>query len=236
MAGGIQRNYGRPAGTDPRMGGPGQPVKAPPSQYTDAMGDVYQWEDGGFTAENGVTNGVTQGKWNKLGNPGQIAAAPRPGAGGVDTNFDWEKYVPKEVPREVLPPHVTGDEAADRTAAEQASLAQSKQRIGQVAQGALKSLYREMGSRGISGSGLESRGQSRIVRGAAGDIGNQVNSLAIDALHRKDSVNDRNYAGDISQRTTDIGFNQGQRGQDINFQIARANSIPGLVSLRRRAY
>jgi len=190
------------------------------------MGNQLQGADGSLWAPMPAAGG---------GSGAPRAAAPGPGDGGGGTlDLDWRSLLPDPVPREPLPARVTPPKEADRTGADNATLAKAKQRVGQTTSGALKALQRNMQSRNISGSGLESAASSRIIRGGAGDIGSVVNNLAIDDLHRQDAVNDRNYAGDLGQRSGDMNFGVTQRGQDVNFALSRANMIPALISLALR--
>jgi hypothetical protein len=225
---------------------PSKPGKPATPRTTVINGQTYTYAGqkppagiyGGHDYQMGDQLGGPDGSlWAPMPSPMTTAAGPRPTGqppGGDLPDIDLERYLPKPVPREALPPRVTPGPEADRTGADNAHLAKAKSRIGQTLSGALKALSRNMQSRGISGSGLESAGASRLIRGAAGDVGGVVNDLTIDDLRRKDAVNDRNYAGDLTQRSGDMNFGVTQRGQDVNFNLARANMIPALLQLARR--
>lgn len=131
------------------------------------------------------------------------------------------------------PAHVTGPTQADRRAAEAAAFARAKDRIGQTGAGAMTALTRSLGRRGLSGSGIEGAQIGSLVSGLRGQLGDTIREQTLQGLARDQAVEDRNYAGDISQRTTDMGFGTTQRGQDIQAMGQRASSIPALMSLYR---
>jgi hypothetical protein len=169
------------------------------------------------------------------GGGGSSSSGSGSGGGGGRTSLppvgQIEQYLPKEVPRQPMPAHVAPPPKADRTAAEAAAYGRAKDQIGMNAGGALKALQRQMSARGIRGAGLEGAGLSALIGTAQGQLGQVSRDQAIQGLQRDYAVEDRNYAGDLSQRTGDMGWLTTERGQDIDQQQGRASLIPGLLRL-----
>jgi len=157
------------------------------------------------------------------------------GYGSLPPIGNIERYLPKEVPRQPMPAHVTPPPKADRTAAEAAAYGRAKDQIGQNAGGALKALQRQMSARGIRGSGLEAGGLSALIGTAQGQLGQVSRDQAIEGLKRDYQVEDRNYAGDLTQRTGDMGWLTTERGQDIDQAQGRASMIPALLRLMQQS-
>jgi hypothetical protein len=133
------------------------------------------------------------------------------------------------------PPRIVGPTRADSSAAEAALFARAKDRIGKIGGGAVKSLTRLMGRRGLAGSGIEGRALSDQLAGMRGELGDVVRDQTIEGLRRDQAIEDRNYAGDLSQRAGDMGFTTTTRGQDISARQGRTSSIPALLSLLMRS-
>jgi hypothetical protein len=114
-----------------------------------------------------------------------------------------------------LPPWVQGAPQADRRAAESAAFGRAKDRTGKLAGGAMKGLMNQMSSRGMRGSSIEGRGIGGVTAQAQGQLGDVIRQQAIEGLRRDQQVEDRDYAGQINQRSTDIGATGQYRGQDL---------------------
>lgn len=160
--------------------------------------------------------------------------------GGAGFNFDeaMAKINPllPPVPDKIeAPPRIVGPTRADSSAAEAAAFGRAKDRIGKIGGGAMQSLTRMMGRRGLGGSGIEGKAIGQSVEGLRGELGDVVRDQTIEGLKRDWQVEDRNYAGDLGQRSNDMGFATTTRGQDINAAQGRTSSIPALLSLLRRS-
>jgi hypothetical protein len=235
--------------------GPPKPAAAPTPQVKTIAGQDFAWQPGvalgGGTSQPGqrVTDadGYTQGfqenggAWTAIKTQGgagaalaQRAAPETPGESFDAALVKAQSILPQIPPRETLPPQVKGPSQADRRAGESAAFARAKDRIGMTSQGAGKSLRALMSRRGLAGSGIEAGELGNLVSDARGQLGDVIRDQSIEGLRRDQAVEDRNYAGDISQRTTDMGFNTGQRGQDINAEIAKVSQLPSLIALMMR--
>jgi hypothetical protein len=84
----------------------------------------------------------------------------------------------------------------------------AKDQAGQATRGLLKSVRHNMASRGIGGSGIEGAASMDVLAGGADRVANAGLAEAIARVQRAQSVNDRNYAGNIAQRGQDIGERQ----------------------------
>jgi hypothetical protein len=120
-------------------------------------------------------------------------------------------------------PRVTGgDESWD--AAMAAQMGKAKDTAAQAVGAARTALKGNMTARGIGGSGIEAKNERAIQMKGAGEIGAAGRDIAIQTVNRKANVNDRNYAGDITQR-----------GQDIAAQGQKFAALSPLFSLLRSA-
>lgn len=146
-----------------------------------------------------------------------------------------EQMLPTPPRAAVLPPRIVAPVRADNSAAEAASFARAKDRIGMTGQGAMKSLQSLMSRRGLAGSGIEGREMGDLVSGVRGQLGDVVRDQTIEGLRRDNAVEDRNYAGELGQRATDVGFETNTRGQDIQAAQGRASLMPSLLSLILRS-
>ncbi len=117
-------------------------------------------------------------------------------------------------------PRVTGPDPASRTAAEGAAFGRAKDRIGLATQGLIKAVRSNMAGRGISGSSIEREGVSGALNQGAGEVGDVIRDQAIEGLRRDQSVEDRNYSGDITQRGQDLSALQARR--NYAFQILQS--------------
>jgi len=187
--------------------------------------------DAGGNPYNYATGGAGGGGSRTPGGGGGGAPVPTqpisPGAA--------DPYLPKIIPRDPLPARITPPNPADRSAAEAAAYGRAKDQIGRSTAGAVSSLQRVMGARGLGGSGLAGRGIASLLARGSGELGDVSRDQAIQGLQRDYAEADRNYAGDLSQRATDVGFTTTQRGQDISQEQGRAGMIPGILALLRRS-
>ena len=105
----------------------------------------------------------------------------------------------------------------DTSAARAAQFAREKDRSGQMARGALNSLYDLMAATGRAGSSIEAGGAAGVLGGAAGRLGDLSREQYIQDLGIGEKQASEQYQGRITQR-----------GQDID----RMNSLLGLVTAR----
>lgn len=121
----------------------------------------------------------------------------------------------------------------DTSAAESAAFAHAKDQVGQTASGALTGLRSALGSRGMLGSGLESRGTAAAAVGAAGQLGEVSRQQAITRANEAQKEATTNFEGNITERGQDFAREEAantlagensraaysgaiaQRGQDI---------------------
>jgi len=108
----------------------------------------------------------------------------------------------------------------DTSAAESASFNKAKDQIGQMTSGAATGLRSQLGSRGMLGSGLESRGMTNIALGGEGQLGDTLRSQAVDRSNQAREEATTNYQGDITQRGQDIGSATSRYGTDAGLTAA----------------
>lgn len=96
-------------------------------------------------------------------------------------------------------------------AANAASFAREKDKIGQMGRGAVNSLTNLMSSSGLSGGGYEQKGLADIVGGTQGQLGDVTREQTIQDLATNRNTANMNYQGGIQQR-----------GQTLQDQQARA--------------
>lgn len=113
----------------------------------------------------------------------------------------------------VLPPRVAPPATADRRAAEDAAFGRAKDRIGQATQGLMRAIRGQVGARNIGGSSIEGNMISDALGQAYGQTGEVIRDQAIEGLRRDQTVEDRDYAGELTQRGQDIPVLQGNRDQ-----------------------
>jgi hypothetical protein len=87
---------------------------------------------------------------------------------------------------------------------------------------ARRSMVGNMTARGIGGSGIEAKNERAIQLAGAGQIGAAGRDAATLTANRQAAINDRNYAGNITQR-----------GQDITAQGQKLSLMPSILSLLR---
>jgi hypothetical protein len=176
---------------------------------------------------------------------GGSGSGPRASDPGGYEEFDLDfqraaNYFPAPAPAAPPPARVPNIHPTDPTAANSAAFSRAKDRIGKLGRGAVDSLTRAMGNRGIAGSSIEGRGLTDIVESSQGELADVVRDQAVEGFRRESDVADRNYAGDLSQRSADMGYATTTRGQDIDAATSRFSQLQGLISLlragRRRAY
>lgn len=112
-------------------------------------------------------------------------------------------------------------------AANAAAFAAAKDQTGQEARGALTGLAGAMAGRGISGSGVEGRGQVGVVNQGQQELGAASRQQAVNQATLAETNALASYQGDVTQRGQNIenmnaqtGFGVTQRGQDIGAQQA----------------
>lgn len=105
----------------------------------------------------------------------------------------------------------------DTSAAQAAAFAHAKDQVGQIGQGSLTGLRSALGSRGMLGSGGESRATASVANRGMGELGDVARSQAIDKSGLDERTATTNYTGQISQRGQDVT----SRGQDLSADAAR---------------
>lgn len=165
-------------------------------------------------------------------------AAPRAATTGMDFSAakrESEAMLP-DLPGPVAPPpQVAPPPRTDFTAANAAMFGRAKDRIGQIGQGAMKTLQSRMSRRGLAGSGIEGAEMGELVDQTRGELGDVVRDQTIADVNRNASLDDRDFAAAIGQRGTDMGFTTTTRGQDINARQSRASLMPSFLSLLMRS-
>lgn len=109
-------------------------------------------------------------------------------------------------------PRVTGADPASRRAAEAAEFGRAKDRVGQATQGLMRAIRGTAQRRGISGSSIEGNMAAQALGRGHGELGEVIRDQAISTLRRGQDIEDRDYAGGITQR-----------GQDLSANAARQN-------------
>jgi len=148
---------------------------------------------------------------------------------------------PGTIQPQQMPGREAGIGAADRVAAIQgpnrdaanaAIFAQAKDKVGATSRGALTGLAGAMAGRGISGSGVEARGQQETVQAGQQQLGDVARQQAVTDADIAEQNALATYQGDIAQRGQNLGFdttqrgqNVEQRGQDIGALEAAQNSL-----------
>lgn len=117
---------------------------------------------------------------------------------------------------------------ADDTGARAAAFARAKEQAGQTAQAALTGLRSAVEDRGLMGSSVEAAGVGAAIGGAGGAVNDFTREQLKQDLGRADQLADRNYQGNITQRSQDIA----QRGQDLQAKQA----LQGLLMANKVVY
>lgn len=178
------------------------------SQLSELMNANRQYGVGGsFTTPSGVNMEIPGTASGRSGASGSGAS----GDPAFDVNLSdlWSRTGMLEPPPTPtpLPGRVTGPSPADRQAAEAATYGRAKDKVGQETRASMNALANEMASRGLSDSSFMATGAANILQTGQQELADTNRSQAIDALKRAAEVEDRNYAGDVSQRGQDIGYN-----------------------------
>lgn len=128
--------------------------------------------------------------------------------------------------------NVKAIQAPDMTAANAAAFGRAKDQVGLESRGAITGLAGAMAGRGISGSGVEGRGQMGVVNQGQQQLGDVSRQTAINDANLAETNALAGYQGDITQRGQNIenanaqtGFNVTQRGQDISAQQAAEQAL-----------
>jgi hypothetical protein len=165
------------------------------------------------------------------------------GAGGPESGIEMEDFdfdaaynqAASKIPSGAHPvkefARVTGPSPADSAAAQAAEFGRAKDRIGKIGRGSMTALQESYSSRGFGGSRLEGADTASLLSDLQGQTGEVIRDQAIQNLVRQRQVEDRNYAGDINQRSQDIGYATSTRGQDINLEGQRTSAVVPLLQL-----
>lgn len=176
------------------------------------------------------------------------------GGGGQASPFTPPQAVtmPLESPTvqaSLTPPRETGPRASadvanvkgpDMSAANAAEFARAKDQIGLTSRAALQGLSGAMAGRGVSGSGVEGRGQVSAINSGQQQLGDVSRQQAINNASLAEQNALASYQGDITQRAQNLQNDQAifsgnitQRGQDLSAQQA---AEAALVAQRGQDY
>lgn len=200
----------------------------PPNLGTEyQMGDQLEGPDGSLWRPMplaGAGAGRTPGPG---GDPG--------GDGGydIDVNKLWGLTPPAPAPQVPKPIHVQGPGLEDATRSQSLQFGRAKDRIGKLGRGSMKALANMFASRGLSGSGHESKALADEIGGMRGELADVVTNQALESVRREAAIHDRDYAGGLSQRGQDIGIDVGNADRVTDAHKTRLNLLQQLLSLRR---
>jgi hypothetical protein len=185
-----------------------------PSMYHDPnSGNVFQWRPE-MSSNNGGWSLFSQGGPGGVGAAGAAAAGRRQGADALNAYAQASQRIPQPVAR------ITAPNRADGRAAEAAEFSRAKDRVGLATQGLLKSVGSIADARGIGGSSIEGDLIGSALSGGQGQIADLLRQQAITSLDRDYDVEDRDYAGDITQR-----------GQDVTQAAQRQQAVMALMRM-----
>lgn len=130
---------------------------------------------------------------------------------------------------------------SDGGAASRAAFSTAKDRVGRLGRGAMNSLQRAISGRGLAGSSIEGREIGSLVDRSQGELADVVREQAGFDARRAADVDDRNYAGDVSQRNADVAamterarLALAERSQTQSETNSGFSNLQGLMSLIRR--
>jgi hypothetical protein len=212
----------------------GQTYEQYSPQWYDAMRDS--------NVEKGRTLGrTTKAAYDAMGNPADTESSSGSGSGSLEG-------IANTIPRIGDSPDGGGGTFAgpgrvehinpiDMSKANSAAFGRAKDQVGQETSGALTGLRSALASRGMLGSGAESRGTVSAITKGQGQLGEVSRQQAENEANQNLDIAKTNYSGDISQRGQDVttrgqdmdyrsthrGQDITQRGQDIQQQEANAS-------------
>lgn len=132
------------------------------------------------------------------------------------------------------PPALGQVRGPDSTAANANIFARAKDQVGATARSALTGLAGAMAGRGTVGSGVEGRGQSRVVNEGQQQQGEVTRENAIQDVNMAQKNAELTYQGSITQRGQDISREANinnqmltARGQDMNSLQAQRSADMG---------
>jgi hypothetical protein len=196
--------------------------------------------------QKGATLGATtKAAYDAMGNPADTSSSSGSGSGGTGAIANAIPRIGDQTiesgggnPSQFGTPGSVGHiSAPDMAAANSAGFARAKDQVGQETSGALTGLRSALASRGMLGSGAESRGTVSAITKGQGQLGEVSRTQAENEANQNLDIAKTNYSGDISQRGQDVsmrgqnmdfssthrGQDITQRGQDIQQQEANAS-------------
>jgi hypothetical protein len=237
-------------------GGYNRPKPAEAVQTQVINGQTYTWNpntsfaSGVAGRQQGLDGSITGfqmpgGTWSAMPSASKPAGASGgsgggSGAGPAYEEEDFDFYGALAKARSAVPQgnqpvqsfaRVEGATPADAAAAQSAQFARAKDRIGSMGRGSLMALQEGFDARGFGGSGMEASATGSLLSDLQGEQSEVVRDQAIENLVRQRQVEDRNYAGDINQRSQDIGYASTTRGQDISSEGQRTAALVPLMQL-----
>lgn len=182
-----------------------------------ALADAQRAQNMGVSGSTGYTG--AQGTVQYSSNGGSMdgsASTRRSGGSGVAGGngprvsldallTDYSKVSGPE------PAPIVGPPRADRTAANDAAYGAAKAKIGLQNRASLNSLRNVMSERNISGSGIEAMADADVIGHGQSDLADVVLNQTGAGLARDQAVEDRDYAGGITQRGQDMQQRQAKR-------------------------
>jgi hypothetical protein len=187
---------------------------------------------------NEVGKGTTLGQTTKaaydaMGNPADTESSSSSGAGGSASLDGISKAIPRigdtgsgptggSDGSFASPEKVAHINPVDLSAANSAAFGRAKDQVGQETSGTLTGLRSALASRGMLGSGAESRGTVSAITKGQGQLGEVSRQQAENEANQNLDIAKTNYSGDLSQRGQDVSmrgqnmdFSSTHRGQDI---------------------
>lgn len=208
------------AGTAGKAQGTGAGAEA--TTYLDALKNtgLPLFNSGGGSTSS--STGVGTGTGSPYTPPATVPPPSLGGGavGGLSAGGPWSKTFdngPTQTSGGGVGGGIPGITPVDTTAAQSAAFAHAKDQVGQVGQGALTGLRSSLGSRGMLGSGAESKGVASVANRGQGQLGDVARSQAVDSSALAERTATTNYNGGISQRGQDITT----RGQDLSATAAQ---------------
>ncbi len=135
--------------------------------------------------------------------------------------------------QEIPQSHVAGVAPVDTTEANRGIFARAKDQVGATSSGAIAGLRSVLGSRGMLGSGAESRGAASVANAGLKSLGDVSTSQAVSDVTRKTAEAKANQDAAVAQRGQDLTAIQGRNQlavEQANQQATiRMNALQSLV-------
>lgn len=201
-------------------------IKGLTGAFPQGIASAFGAPTGNASGSYGSTGAGGTGVYGTSGSPAPMVGTPQTPTQITPTG------TPQQVQMGSTPGQVAAIQGPDQSAANSAAWAGAKDLVGQTARSSSSALAGLMAGRGISGSGVEGRGQVGIIQSGQQQLGDTARQQAINnaAIAEQNAVT--SYQGDITQRGQNLGQLQAQanlgatqRGQDIGASEAATNSL-----------